>query len=101
MVEVIQVRMREVGKVVFYNARGIKFVVGDYVVVEADRGIDYGLVVSETELIENSVLDEPLKAVIRKVEAKDIEKIKKNKEKAREAHNICDKKIIEHRLPMK
>ncbi len=101
MIEVIQVRMREVGRVVFYNARGIKFAVGDYVIVEADRSIDYGQIVSETELIENSVLEEPLKAVIRKVESKDIEKIKKNKEKVKEAHNICDKKIIEHRLPMK
>jgi len=101
MVEVIQVRLRESGKVVFYNARGIKFLVGDDVVLEADRGIDYGQVVSEAELIDNSELDEPLKAVIRKVDAKDKGKIKRNKEKAREAHNICEKKIIEHRLPMK
>ncbi|MBU1862675.1 MAG: stage 0 sporulation family protein [Candidatus Omnitrophica bacterium] len=101
MVEVIQVRMRESGKVVFYNARGIKFNVGEYIVLEADRGIDYGQVVSETELIENAAFDEPLKAVIRRVDNKDKEKIKKNKQKSREAHNICEKKIIEHRLPMK
>ena len=101
MIEVIQVRLREVGKIVFYNARGIKFNVGDYVILEADRGIDYGQIVSEAELVADTELDEPLKAVIRKVDVKDKDKIKRNKEKAREACTICDKKIFEHRLPMK
>jgi len=101
MVEVIQVRMRDAGKVVFYNARGLKFAVGDYVVIEVDRGIDYGMIVSDPEVIEDAELDEPLKAIIRKVENKDSEKINRNKEKAKEAHNTCEKKIIEHRLPMK
>ena len=77
MIEVIQVRMRAAGKVVFYNARGLKFSVGDYVILEADRGIDYGQIVSESEVIDNEQLDEPLKAVIRKIDGKDKEKIKK------------------------
>lgn len=101
MVEVIHVRMREAGRTVFYNARGIKFDVGDYVIVEADRGIDFGQVVSEPEVIEDSMLEEPLKAVIRKVDEKDNEKIEKLKEKSKEAHRTCEEKIIEHGLPMK
>jgi len=91
MVEVIQVRLRELGKVVYYNARGIKFEVGDMVVLEADRGIDYGEVLSDPELINDGDLEEPLKAVIRKASGKDNDKIEKNKEKRREAHRTCEK----------
>lgn len=93
--------MRESGKVYFYNARGLKFNVGEAVILEADRGIDYGYIVSEPELVADTDIEDPLKAIIRKVDEKDQEKIDKNKEKAAEAHDICGKKIIERRLQMK
>lgn len=101
MIEIIHVQMRDEGRVVPYNARGIKYEVGDYVVVEADRGIDYGQVASEPEVLDHLETNDPIKAVIRKVDPKDEEKIEVNKKKAREAHKACEKKILEHKLPMK
>jgi cell fate regulator YaaT (PSP1 superfamily) len=101
MIEVMYVQMRDEGKVLPYNARGIKYEPGDYVIVEADRGIDYGQVVSAPEVVDHLETNDPVKAIIRKVDEKDTEKIEKNKEKAEEAHKTCVQKIAEHNLPMK
>ena len=66
MYEVIQVRLREAGKISYFSTGGMKFKVGDYVIVEADRGLDYGQVLSGTEaILDSDVGEEPLKKVIR------------------------------------
>ena len=101
MIEIMYIQMRDEGKILPYNARGIKYEIGDYVIVEADRGIDYGQIISEPEIVDHVESNEPVKAIIRKVDQKDTDKIKKNKEKAAEAHALCQKKIYEHKLPMK
>ena len=84
MYEVIQVRLREAGKITYYSTGGMKFKVGDYVVVEADRGLDYGQVLSDTEAILDSDIEEPLKRVLRKANPWDMHQIEKNKKKIKE-----------------
>jgi len=101
MYEVIQVRMREAGKITYFSTGGTKFKVGDYVIVEADRGIDYGQVLSETEAILDSDLEEPLKKVVRKANLWDLQQIEKNKKKSREVITTCSKKIQDRKLQMK
>ncbi|MDP2913670.1 MAG: stage 0 sporulation family protein [Candidatus Omnitrophota bacterium] len=101
MYEVIQVRLREAGKITYYSPVGMKFRVGDYVIVEADRGIDYGQVLSEMEAMLDSDLEEPLKKVIRKSNPWDMMQIDKNKKKIKEVMQTCSKKIEARRLPMK
>jgi len=101
MYEVIQVRLREAGKITYFSPAGMRFKVGDYVVVEADRGIDYGQVLSETEAVLDSDLEEPLKKVIRKSNPWDAMQIEKNKKKIKEVMDTCSKKIHDRRLQMK
>lgn len=101
MYEVIQVRLREAGKITYFSTSGMRFKVGDYVIVEADRGLDYGQVLSDTEAILDSDLDEPLKKVVRKVNPWDMHQIDKNKKKIKEVMDTCSKKIQERKLPMK
>lgn len=102
MYEVIQVRLREAGKISYFSTGGMKFKVGDYVIVEADRGLDYGQVLSDTEaILDSDVGEEPLKKVIRKANPWDMHQIDKNKKKVREAMDTCAKKILERHLPMK
>jgi len=101
MYEVTQVRIRELGKTLFFNARGIRFSPGDYVIVEADRGLDYGQVVSDPILIEDKAVDSPLKAIVKGADEKDIEKIKRNREKAKESFVTCSRKIEERNISMK
>ncbi len=101
MYEVIQVRLREAGKITYFSTNGMKFKAGDYVVVEADRGLDYGQVLSETEVILDSDVEEPLRKVIRKANPWDMHQIEKNKKKVKEVLETCSKKVQERRLAMK
>ncbi len=101
MHEVIQVRLREAGKITYFLTGGMKFKIGDYVIVEGDRGMDYGQVLSDMEAMSDADMEEPLKKVIRKSNPWDIHQIDKNKKKVREVMDTCSKKIHERRLAMK
>src|SRR3990167_1822644 len=101
MYEVFQIRLRETGKITYFSTSGMKFKVGDYVIVEADRGLDYGQVLSEKEALLDSDVEEPLKKVIRKANPWDMHQIEKNKKKIKEVMDTCSKKIQERHLAMK
>ena len=92
MFEVIQVRLREAGKIPLYDTGGLKVEVGSFVIVETERGLDYGQVISEPEVILDSDIGEPLKKVKRPASREDLNHIKENKKKARDAFNICTKR---------
>ncbi len=97
----IQVRLRENGKLYTYDKNNIEVKPGDYVILEADRGIDYGQVASEPEDIIEEERDKSIKKLLRKANRQDIHRIEKNKQKVKKALKICDKKIQYHGLNMK
>ena len=101
MYEAIQIRLREAGKITHFSPSGMRFKVGEYVIVEADRGLDYGQVLSDMEALLDSDVDEPIKRIIRKANPWDMQQIEKNKKKIREVMDTCSKKIQDRRLPMK
>jgi cell fate regulator YaaT (PSP1 superfamily) len=101
MYEVVQIRLREAGKISYYSTSGMKFKAGDYCIVEADRGQDYGQVISDAEVILDSDVQEPLKRIVRKANPWDMHQIDKNKKKIKEVMGACSKKIQERHLPMK
>ena len=101
MVEVIGVRFRTAGKIYFFDPGRFQIKKGDHVIVETARGIEYGTVVSEPKEIENEKVIQPLKPVLRVATPKDIEQEAANKEKEKEAFQICLEKIKKHNLDMK
>lgn len=101
MYEVVQVRLREGGKIQYYEIGELKPKIGEFVIVEADRGLDYGEVISEPEMVADIILEEPLRKILRNAAKTDLEQIKKNREKTKEAFATCQKKIQEHALKMK
>lgn len=101
MHEVIQVRLREAGKIEYFLTNNLKFGVGEYVIVEADRGLEYGQVISDQEMLLDADIREPLRKIIRKTNPWDHKQIEKNKKKAQELIETCAKKIGAHKLPMK
>lgn len=101
MHKVVQVRLREAGKITYFSTGGLKFKVGDYVIVEQDRGLEYGEVVSEEETLLDTELEKPLCKIIRKTNPWDHRQIEKNKKKSGELVQICAKRVAELGLPMK
>ncbi len=101
MVEVVGVRFRTNGKIYFFAPNGIELEVGDAVIVETARGVEYGKVVLGKREIEEGNITSSLKPVIRKATAEDDKKNEDNKKKCKEAFNICLEKIAKHGLEMK
>ena len=101
MWEAIQIRLRESGNISYYNTNHMKPKVGDYVIVEVERGQDYGEVVGEQEVILEADLDKPLKKIIRIATKEDMNRINENRRRIKSVFQTCLKKIQERKLDMK
>lgn len=101
MEEVIGVRFKKVGKIYYFDPTGIKIDVGQNVIVETARGIECGEVVISNRNVEDDDIIKPLKQVIRVADESDMEHVKENREKEKEAFKICLEKIAAHNLKMK
>lgn len=98
---IVGVRFKKAGKVYYFDPGDIDVSVGDEVIVETVRGMEYGKVVVGPSDVSDEEVVTPLKKVIRKATASDREQLKKNMRKEKNAFEICLKKIAEHNLPMK
>ncbi len=101
--EVVQVQLRAMGEVLPFFTGGMKFDVGTRVIVESDRGLEYGVVVSppEKSLPGASSQSQPVRKIIRVANPWDEAQILKNKAKTRDLLKVCEKKVSERGLPMK
>ncbi|MCM1252048.1 MAG: stage 0 sporulation family protein [Clostridium sp.] len=101
MIKVIGVRFRTAGKIYYFDPGTLEIKKGDHVIVETARGIEYGTVVGEPREVADEKVVQPLKAVLRVATPKDDEQEAANKEKEKDAFQICLEKIKKHELPMK
>lgn len=101
MIRVIGVRFRQAGKIYYFDPVDFDIEVGQHVIVETARGIEYGLVLTGPREVEDDKVIQPLKPVIRVATPEDDELEMKNKEKEKSAFNICLEKIAKHKLEMK
>ncbi|AZR74417.1 stage 0 sporulation protein [Anoxybacter fermentans] len=101
METVVGVSFKKAGKIYYFDPSDIDLRFGDKVIVETSRGIELGEVVIGPKEVEEDEIVQPLKKVIRKATAKDLEQLEINHKKEKEAYKICLKKIAEHGLPMK
>jgi cell fate regulator YaaT (PSP1 superfamily) len=100
----ILVQLRNSGQIQFYSPGNFTLKVGDCVIVEHDRGLDYGCVVMPRHSHCGAIQPnpkEPPKKVIRMAKESDLKQIEENFLKAKEAFSACEKKIAEHKLEMK
>ena len=70
-------------------------------IVETARGVEYGKVVIGTRKVKDQEVIQPLKSVIRIATEQDQKTEEKNREKEKEAFQICLEKIRKHGLEMK
>lgn len=101
MIKVIGVRFRQAGKIYYFDPVDFDIEVGQHVIVETARGIEYGLVLTGPKEVEDDKVIQPLKPVIRVATPEDDEIEIKNKEKEKSAFDICLEKIAKHKLEMK
>ena len=101
MVEVIGVRFRQNGKIYFFSPNDLNIEVGQNVIVETARGIEYGKVVLGRRKIKSEKVISTLKSVIRIATPEDDKINEENKKKSKDAFKICLEKIEKHGLEMK
>ena len=101
MIKIVGVRFKKAGKIYYFDPADMNIQKDTYVVVETARGIEFGeCVIGIKEINENDIVA-PLKSVLRIATEEDIDRHFKNKDKEKDAFNICLKKIQEHGLTMK
>ncbi|MCI8557642.1 MAG: stage 0 sporulation family protein [Lachnospiraceae bacterium] len=101
MEKVIGVRFRNAGKVYYFSPGKLYIPKGKHVIVETARGVEYGYVVVGTKEVEGTKVVQPLKPVLRVATAEDDAKEAANRQKEKEAFQICLEKIRKHNLEMK
>lgn len=101
MSEVVGIRFKEVGKIYYFDPLDFEINKGDYAIVETVRGIECGEIAMGRKEISDEEIIKPLKPIIRIATKNDLNTLKKNKEKEKDAFDICLKKIANHKLEMK
>ncbi len=101
MKNIVGVRFKKLGKIYFFNPKSLKVKKGDKVIVETTQGEEYGEVLIANRQIEDDKVLEPLKRVIRLANHHDTKRFEECKKTEKEAFKVCEKKIKEHKLPMK
>ena len=101
MTKVIGVRFRDNGKIYYFSGGNLGVKVGDSVIVETARGVEYGRVVlGDREVSEEKIIS-TLKPVLRIATEEDEKIHRNNQKKSRDAFQICLEKIKKHKLEMK
>ncbi len=98
---VIGVRFKRAGKVYYFSPGELEVHVGNAVVVETARGLEFGEVITGARDVPEEQIVAPLKQVLRIATEQDARNAAANEENERNAYIICQDKIIEHKLEMK
>ena len=101
MIEVVGIRFKKAGKIYYFDPAGQDIAAGCFAIVETARGIEYGSVIKGNMQVPDEDVVLPLKKVIRVATDEDMVTARENKEKEKEAFDICLEKITKHELDMK
>lgn len=101
MPNVVGVRFKRAGKVYYFDPVNMALQMGDRVIVETARGLEYGEVVSGIKEVTEDEIVAPLRAVVRQATPEDDMQLAENRSKETEAFAIALDRIAAHNLPMK
>ena len=101
MTKIVGVRFRRAGKIYYFDPADFELEVSMHVIVETIRGVEMGTVLIAPKEVEDDVVVQPLKPIIRPATEEDEQAAERNKEREKEAFAICKEKIAKHNLEMK
>ena len=97
---IVGIRFKKLGKIYFFNPKGIKVQKGDKVIVETSQGEEYAEVLIPNRYVDDEKIVAPLKKVLRMATSKDIKRHEECKKIEKEAFKVCEQKIKDHKLNM-
>ena len=100
MKKIIGVRFKRLGKIYFFDPKWLEVKKGENVIVDTAQGEEIAEVVIPNRMIEEEKIVTPLKKVLRLASPKDLKHAEECRKKEKEAFEVCNKKIKEHKLDM-
>lgn len=101
MTEIIGVRFKDGGKVYYFNPNGIAVEVGEHVIIETSKGIEFGECALKNTMVDEMELISALRPMLRIATEEDFQRVESNRRNEKRAFEICEEKILEHKLEMK
>ncbi|MDD6239602.1 MAG: regulatory iron-sulfur-containing complex subunit RicT [Oscillospiraceae bacterium] len=100
-VTVVGVQFKKGGKVYFFDPGKLDIVTGDEVIIDTARGAEYGFCAEGNHTVPAAKVVQPLRAVIRIATDNDRRTRQEYKDKEPHAFEVCQNKILDHKLDMK
>ncbi len=101
MTEVISVKFKNRGKSYYFSPNGRSVKTGQPVIVETSKGLEIADCIRGNHEVEDNAVVQPLRPVVRLATRDDLRVAEINKQREKEAFEICQRKIAEHGLDMK
>ncbi len=101
MVRVTGVRFKTAGKVYYFDPDNFELKIGDNVIVETTRGMEFGTVTMETSEVSEKEIVSPLKKIVRIANDDDYKRHLENVKKKEKVLKLCQEKVDKHGLVMK
>ncbi|HHJ53425.1 MAG TPA: hypothetical protein ENJ89_09545, partial [Caldithrix abyssi] len=99
--EIVEISFKGNKRVPYFNPKEIKVKPGDWVIVEAEKGIDLGQVNKVGRLVALFEIKGDPKNIIRRAVDEDLAKLKENRKEEALAFTVAREKIKKHNLNMK
>ncbi|RMH76510.1 MAG: hypothetical protein D6681_21505, partial [Calditrichaeota bacterium] len=99
-VDIVEVAFKAGRIGIYANPQGVPIQPEDYVIVEADKGIDLGKVTRTGQVFHETMLDEDMKNVVRQATPFDLQQLWENRQREERAVRVCKNKIAKHGLNM-
>ncbi len=101
MAKIVGIKFKRTAKVYYFDPIGLKPKKGDTMIVETARGVEYGAVVLEVKDVPDKEVIQPLKPVIRIAIEADLNKIRKDEQRAKDCIKVAAEKVAARNLKMK
>lgn len=101
MTEIIGVRFKDGGKVYYFNPNGVPVQVGQHVIIETSKGVEFGECALANTMVDEIELIAALRPMLRIATEEDLQRVEANERNEKRAFAICQEKILEHKLEMK
>ena len=101
MITVISVRFRSGCKTYYFDPKGTLVRTGDDVIVETSQGLEFARCTEGNHHVTDDQVVHPLRALVRIATDNDRRVNEANRRREAEAFQVCQKKILQHKLEMK
>lgn len=100
-IPVVDIQFKKGGKIYYFDPGSLTVQTGDEVIIDTARGAEYGFCAGGNHTVPQEKVVPPLRPVIRVATEADKKARKEFREKEPAAFEVCQQKILDHKLDMK